>query len=73
MEKLYLLSADIYRQAYLQMLSADIIIGRSLCQGTTYEQCEVVFITHTELAANQAEAVSQAKLIPGPNYDQTRW
>ena len=30
MEKLYLLSADIYRQAYLQILSADIIIGRTL-------------------------------------------
>ena len=30
MEKLYLLSADIYRQAYLQILLADIIIGRTL-------------------------------------------
>ena len=30
MEKLYLSSADIYRQAYLQILSADIIIGRTL-------------------------------------------
>ena len=33
MEKLYLLSADIYRQAYLQILSADIIIGRTLMDG----------------------------------------
>ena len=30
MKKLYLLSADIYRQAYLQILSADIVIGRTL-------------------------------------------
>ena len=33
MEKFYLLSADIYRQAYLQILSADIIIGRTLVVG----------------------------------------
>ena len=34
MEKLYLLSADLYRQAYLQILLADIIIGRTLPEDT---------------------------------------